>query len=91
MPLLQQVFAYLVAYQCPLLVLDATDFGVLHELGVKTNSLDTDCRHQQEASQPLDPGDDVGYPAFQRRCQPPVFSVPIQKPRLAIARLALSP
>src|SRR5205085_10204549 len=90
--LVEQVLSDLVAREGPLLVVDASDFGVVHLLQVKLDQFLTDGCDRTEAHDPLDPGDHVAHPTLDRGGDPPFFlGASVVTSGLAVPALALPP
>jgi hypothetical protein len=65
-PLLQEIFAHLIALQRPLLVINSPDLGSLQRLRIKPDQLETEDSDRTPAPDALDPGDDVLDATLQR-------------------------
>src|SRR6266566_1677121 len=86
-PLFQQVFAGFVAGQLPLLVLDALNFGVLHELRVELDKFLAHGGDRTISQQTTRPGEDVGDTAQSRRRKPPLRPGSVGEAGLTVASL----
>src|SRR5579859_6547321 len=90
-PFLKEVFAHLVALQCPLLVLDPADFRVLHLLRVELDQLLDEPTDWHQFLQALDHGLDVVDHTAHGRWQPAFGPAAVGEARLAVARLPAAP
>jgi len=90
-PLLQQVFADLIAVERALAILDAADLRIVHEVCIEFDEFHADRCEGTEALQAAHPRQYVRYPALQGRREPALRSLAIVEPGMPVARLALSP
>src|SRR5437588_1514642 len=72
-PLFEQVLAQFIASECPLLILNTSNFSILHGLHVELDELHTDSCDMAHSHKSTHPSNDIGYPALQRWWQPARF------------------
>lgn len=79
-----------VAGQLALLVLNARDFGVLHQLGVEPDQLHANTGNGGKLVQAYKPRLQVVHPTLERWSQPALWPSPIIEPWLAIMGLSVA-
>ena len=90
-PLLQQVFAKLVAGQSPLLVLDALDVGVAHRLHVEPHQFLDEAGDRDKPAEPVDPGQGVVHTVHEGRRKPALLPGPVVEAGCPIPQVRRAP
>src|SRR5213079_1582574 len=84
-PLLEKIFPGFTALECPLLVLNAAYFRVLHFLHVELHEFHADGSNRAIAAQARNPGQHVCYARLKGWWEPSAVTCAILKTRWTIA------
>src|SRR5260370_14184880 len=89
-PFVEQILSNLVSCKCPLLILNAFDFWIFHQLHIKSDEFQTDGYDRANFSETLYPCEDIGYPAFERWWQPALGTLAIVTTWFSVARTPIA-
>src|SRR5262245_4787563 len=87
----QDVLAQLKALKLALLIFDAFDLRVLHQLHVESNELIREAFQRIDAPEAARPGRDILNPATDRRREPSFGTPSVVETRLAVTSFSMTP